>query len=960
VKPQRSLSPLSKENLAELGGYADDRALSDYLNCRPEFIRTGVVRELAEAVRQELRVDVDRGLRLADAALAIAHRINHPESLGLANRAKANSLCRGGKLKLAIELFQVAVDHFQAAGATEEVGRTLSSSIQPLMLLGEYDRAIQSAERARQIFLQTDDPLRLARLEINVANIHQRQARFSQALDKYKSAYERLQPHKDQEAMAVALHNMAVCLIILNNFDRALETYRHARMIAAKNNMPLLVAQADYNIAYLFFLRGDYHKAIDGLRAARELYQKNGNEYHSALCDLDQSEIYLELNLSREAAQLSHGAQRQFEKLGLAFEAGRSLVNFGIARHQQHESKAALDLFGKARDIFAQEKNAAWQALIQLYSALVLWETGQGEAAVDSCGAALEFFLAHGLHRRAILCYLLLARVSHARTQFAEAQKHCEAALEKLTAVEAPLLNYHAHIIIGDVHRAVGRRSQSYHSYQRARRSLEALRSSLQGEELKIAFMKNKAEVYERLVRICLQQRRRGAAEKAFQYIEQAKSRSLVELVFGRGNPLSCASSLETETSQHLTRLRQELNWYYRRLEIEQTRPDSISLGQIQCLQAEARAQEDNLMQAIRDLPVGSESEHALEAPCPVPLAEVQAALGDEATLLEYFQVESRLLAAVLTRDECEIIELGDTAEIVSSMRMLEFQLSKLSVKAVKPREGTQSLLAATMRRLRELYRYLIAPLIGKLKGRHLIVAPHGALHYLPFHALADGTDYLIDRFTVSYAPSASIYSICHRQSANSAGPSLLLGVHDNRAPWIRQEILSVSKVLPEPQIRLGKHANDDVLRAVGPSSRFIHIATHSAFRRDNPMFSSVRLGDSYLNIYDFYQLTLPVELLTLSGCGTGLSVVAGGDELLGLVRGLLSTGAQSLLLSLWDVHDRTTARFMTSFYSELRVHGDKGVALRQAMLELRKTHPHPYYWAPFVLVGKIMRSSSG
>lgn len=166
-----------------------------------------------------------------------------------------------------------------------------------------------------------------------------------------------------------------------------------------------------------------------------------------------------------------------------------------------------------------------------------------------------------------------------------------------------------------------------------------------------------------------------------------------------------------------------------------------------------------------------------------------------------------------------------------------------------------------------------------------------------------------------------------------------------------------MAEVVPSPQICLGRQATENVLRTTGASSRFIHIATHGIFRRDNPMFSSIRLADSYLNIYDLYQLRLPAELLTLSGCGTGLSVVAAGDELLGLMRGLLAAGAESLLLSLWDVHDRTTARFMASFYSGLQKHTDKGLALRGAMLELRKTHAHPYYWAPFVLIGKGFHS---
>ena len=119
-------------------------------------------------------------------------------------------------------------------------------------------------------------------------------------------------------------------------------------------------------------------------------------------------------------------------------------------------------------------------------------------------------------------------------------------------------------------------------------------------------------------------------------------------------------------------------------------------------------------------------------------------------------------------------------------------------------------------------------------------------------------------------------------------------------------------------------------------------------------MFSAIRLGDGYLTLYDLYDMSLPVDLLTLSGCSTGLSVVASGDEQLGLVRGLLNAGARSLVLTLWDVRDRTTAEFMKSFYTRYGADpGDPAAALRGAMLELRETHPHPYYWAPFVLIGR-------
>ena len=163
-----------------------------------------------------------------------------------------------------------------------------------------------------------------------------------------------------------------------------------------------------------------------------------------------------------------------------------------------------------------------------------------------------------------------------------------------------------------------------------------------------------------------------------------------------------------------------------------------------------------------------------------------------------------------------------------------------------------------------------------------------------------------------------------------------------------------MAAAIPESQLFLGESATGKVLQSSGEQSRLIHIATHGYFRQDNPMFSGVRLGDGILSLYDLYQMKLPAELITLSGCATGLNVVSDGDELLGLLRGLIHAGAQAALLSLWDVQDRTTAEFMASFYSHLDRCTDKAGALRQAALEVRQNYPHPYYWAPFFLVGKV------
>jgi CHAT domain-containing protein len=210
----------------------------------------------------------------------------------------------------------------------------------------------------------------------------------------------------------------------------------------------------------------------------------------------------------------------------------------------------------------------------------------------------------------------------------------------------------------------------------------------------------------------------------------------------------------------------------------------------------------------------------------------------------------------------------------------------------------------------------------------------------------------MIDCHTVSYAPSASIHLQCRQKKVNKACPSLILGVPDRHTPSMYEELQAVAEIVPQAKLFLGTSASESVLKENGPFSRIIHIAAHGFFRRDNPMFSGLRLGDSFLTLYDLYHLKLPAELIALSGCSTGLNVIAAGDELIGLVRGLLSAGARSLLLTLWDVNDSSTAEFMKSFYTRLFSRPDPALAVRETMIEVRQSHPHPYYWAPFTLIG--------
>jgi CHAT domain-containing protein len=132
-----------------------------------------------------------------------------------------------------------------------------------------------------------------------------------------------------------------------------------------------------------------------------------------------------------------------------------------------------------------------------------------------------------------------------------------------------------------------------------------------------------------------------------------------------------------------------------------------------------------------------------------------------------------------------------------------------------------------------------------------------------------------------------------------------------------------------------------------------IHLATHGVFREDDPHFSALRLADGWMSLYDFYGLRVKADLVCVSACQSGRNWVGAGDELVGLARGFLHAGASTLVVSLWPVQDDSTARLMEIFYRGIRGGMEVEHALRNAMLEVREESPHPYHWAPFVLIGR-------
>jgi CHAT domain-containing protein len=183
---------------------------------------------------------------------------------------------------------------------------------------------------------------------------------------------------------------------------------------------------------------------------------------------------------------------------------------------------------------------------------------------------------------------------------------------------------------------------------------------------------------------------------------------------------------------------------------------------------------------------------------------------------------------------------------------------------------------------------------------------------------------------------------------------------YEGRLPYAVEEARSVAAITGGDAF-VEAEATPQRLRELGQSYGCIHLATHGDFRPDNSLFSGLALAQQWLTTLDIFGLQLNASLVTLSACQTGRSALGGGDELLGLMRAFLHAGASSLVLSLWPVEDRSTARLMEAFYTHLVSGQGKAEALSAAQQRFIGQRPagtdgemtsHPYFWAPFYLVG--------
>jgi tetratricopeptide (TPR) repeat protein len=951
-------------------GFLEELLALPTLEQRSAFLRTvgllnaeGLER-LLDFADQLVHSDPGKAQRLAALCADLANLVGAPSAVPRASYIRGQTYFANGELGAALSMAEAAHAGYIACGKNLEALRTHVGRMSVLLKLGLYREALDVGQTVLDTLggkvelgitpTRQQSDLLTALVHQNRGICYEYMGLYEEALAAYAAAEEIYRALGMSERLGEILDNRGAILLLLGRGTEALAAHEAAEAVFAAAGLTLSRVKALNNIGEASRQLADYRRGLDAFERARRLHDSLDALADKGLLLINTAGAYLELNLYAEALAAYQKAYDVLRHTGMVHDRARALWGIGstlIARSEYEEAETAL---AEAAELFAAADNMPLLSGAMLEQAALQEARGDHGTAVATARRALNLVSGNEWSVQSVYAHLRLADLLLPDTS--EAESHLLEARRMAERLALPHLRYRLNERLGRLRRLQGRDEEARVLLEAAVDEIERLRGTVAHEPMRASFLRDKTTAYEELLKLHLARVDDKASRSAFAIAERAKSRTLVDLLTGvvQGSATPADDAVEGRIHD----LQSDLNVTYSRM-FGGTDDD----GDGRPL-PDLRGRAVELEREISQLRLRSAATSDLFAP-PEASDSLQH-LPSDVTLLAYHLVGDEIVTFFQGQGGIRVVRNpGSAATVAHLVQQLDVQWDRLGTGREFAERHMVLLERLTQRVLSSLYKELIEPLEPLLEetvdrtsdrtvaSRKLVIVPHGLLHRVPFHALFDGGSYLLERFEVSYAPSAKVYSLCQGRIPRGFDKALVLGVADLSIPAVAEETQAVVQHLPAAELLRDQQATVEALRLKVPGCGLLHLACHGMFRVDNPMFSSLKVGDGWLTASDVIQLDLAGALVTLSACESGRNEVYAGDELMGLTRAFLGAGATTLVASLWLVQDETTAKLMENWYEHLSEGVGRATALRNAQLALKDKYPHPYYWAPFVLIGR-------
>ena len=456
-------------------------------------------------------------------------------------------------------------------------------------------------------------------------------------------------------------------------------------------------------------------------------------------------------------------------------------------------------------------------------------------------------------------------------------------------------------------------------------------------------------QFYEQLVELLV---RDGRAGEAFEQTERARARAFLQMI---GNRRVGARGADPQ-------LVREADIQRRRIEtMDQLVRTAASKDEAALLKGELVAARHEY-EALRVRVKVSNPEYAsLTTVETLPVDVLQKELPDRTTMIAYFVSGNGVHAWVIDRATLSHVRLPIDATGLRRLTCWARQFSPAE-DDFHPRGMAATGECSDATSADEAYAMLIEPLQAKIRHPRLVIVPHRELHYVPFAALHDAKRncYLIEDYTIVYAPSATAWAFLRRREPSVSSRALVLGDPAGSMGSLKgsaDEATMVAGRLGATALR-GGDACERLIYDLDPKVGLLHIAAHARYDSANPLFSFIALapeGEKYDGNLEAQEILADadlthVNLVVVSACSTAAGKPSAGDEIVGLTRALLYAGTPAVLSTLWEIDDIETKNLMDAFYERLVSGLPAADALREAQLSMLRGDVSQ--WAAFTLHG--------
>lgn len=828
-------------------------------------------------------------------------------------RARVASEC--GRSLIAFQAAEVVARKIQAA---PEIGRALNGRADCLFVLTDLAGAMSIARESVGFHEGRGDPGSLAEAWNTIANIYFYQSDYENALAASLRTRELWMTSGDRLGVGRSANNIGNIYRSLGQFDAAAKYYDEGLAIFDDLGDRRRAGVVSSNIALVHFNRGDYPKALAYATRSLDLAER-GSDRGAVSKALDTlGNIYRAQGAYSRALRAFRRSLEMRKAIGDRYAAAESETNIGLVHFSHGDDELAIEAYKRGLRLAREAgtaKGLVSESLLNI--ARAAWRLGQKTRARANVRASVEIAEREGWPT-------VTAAAAHA---------------------------------LGVMALADGRHSAARVSFQRALALREGLKDDAGVAESLNGIAGVLLATGQAGAALDHARRATGLAERYGQVELLWESRTLSGMAERRLGDAVAARASFTEAIDLIERLRREVGG----------RP----LGRERFFESKLSPYHEliALLLASGDVAGALTTAERAKARVLADLLQDRAGPGGSFALADATSVvnaSTAILEYVITDDTASLFVLSK----VNGRTTLEhFVIPSRApalaarVRRFRDRLASRDLLVA--QDARALHDLLLAPAASRLAGKsHLIVVPDGPLWEVPFQALQDRANrYIVETAAVSYAPSLTVLRETLRRRPVREGPPTLLAM-GNALPEAEAQVAALRGVYgARSRIYVGADATERRFKSEAAGHRLIHVASHGVFDQDSPRYSHLVLSrdagdsreDGLLEAWELANLELAADLVILSACDTGRGRIALGEGSVGTMWAVLAAGARAAVVSQWMVEASSTTTLMTAFHRRLAAgDGDTAGHLRRATLELIEDprYRHPFYWAPFILVG--------